>query len=410
MGLGRDYQIGNNSYTSVPEDNKGGFILFAFFKEAFSYLLFRGRQFLVLIVVSFNFLIGLFSSFKGILVRRMFWGRGSFYRTSFHLIVFTTTFVIVLSGISSKLNVSAEDSTLALNENATGSQDLIYQSGTSEFLSVLSQDDSDFEIYKYVVQKDDTLSSIAKIYSKNINTLVWANDLTSSNQVLKVGQVLRIPAIDGAYYKVKKGDTLDKIAQTTKGNVQDILGLNTNILDPDNPVITEGMEIFVPNGIIPAPVAAVTKSSGGVKYVSSGGGMVNIPNGMFVNPLKDCGKYVISSGFGYRKLFGSVSFHAGVDMAKAGGCWEEAAANGTVIVAGWGGWGYTTEIDSGNGIISIYGHGNGTYAVKKGDHVVAGQRIMYMGCSGVCTGTHLHFQIDVNGTPVNPFNYVNLNP
>jgi murein DD-endopeptidase MepM/ murein hydrolase activator NlpD len=302
------------------------------------------------------------------------------------------------------MNIFAQESGgLALNEAIVGRKDIIFQSGTSESLSTISSDQADFEVYKYIVQKDDTLSSIAKTYNKNITTLVWANSLANKNVTLKVGQVLRIPAIDGAYYTVKSGDTIDKIAKTTNSSVGEIIDLNG--IDRENPIIAVGTEIFLPNGSIPTPVPVKKPAT---NYVYSGGNIISIPNGSFVNPLKDCGGYTITSGYGYRKIFGRLSFHNGVDMAKNGGCWIEAAGNGVVTTASWGGWGFTTIIDHGNGIKTIYGHGNGSYAVKKGDYVKAGQRIMYMGCSGVCTGTHLHFQIDINNSSVNPYNYVRL--
>lgn len=396
MELGRDFNSDNNIYSTRGK----GFIVFEFLKDFFVYISWRLRQILLFFLAFIKLLLDGLTSLKAYVVRRMFWGRGSFYRTAFHIIVFSITVVIALSGVSNRLNIMAAstNATLALNNEIVGSQDLIYQSGTVESLTVLSEEASDLEIFKYVVQKGDTLSSIAKLYSKNVNTLVWANNLTSSNQILTVGTILRIPAIDGAYYTVKSGDTLSSIAKKTGGSVDDILGLNSN-LDASNPVISVGMEIFVPNGTI--PVAATVKSSNGTVTHY-------IPSGFFVNPLKDCPGYIISSGYGYRSIFGSVSFHNGIDMAKAGGCWEEAAGAGTVIKAGYGGYGYTVIIDHGNGIQTIYGHGNGTYAVKAGDKVAAGQRLMYMGCSGVCTGTHLHFTITVNGNSVNPFNYVNL--
>jgi len=389
--------FGNNNEEIVyTESKKELFLPLAFVRDLVSYLLLRGRQLFFYTFAFISFLVTLIEGAKDFIVQRMFWGRGSLYRTSFHIVIFALTLLIVVSGVSTRLNISAQSNGLALNETAIGRKDLIYQAGTAEALSVISENDADIEVYKYVVQQGDTLSSIAKIYNKNITTLVWANNLSSKDAILKVGQVLRIPAIDGAYYTVKKGDTLEKIAKYTNSNAIDIWDLNSNIIDYDNPVLAEGMELFVPNGVIPTPPPKViTASSKG----TPSGGLV-VPSGAFVHPLLHCSGWSWSRGFS--------SYHGGVDMAKAGGCWINAIGNGYVKKAGWGGWGFTTIIDHGGGIVSIYGHGTGKYNVQAGDYVKAGQDIMYMGNSGYSFGTHLHLEIQVNGRKINPEYYVKL--
>ena len=97
-------------------------------------------------------------------------------------------------------------------------------------------------------------------------------------------------------------------------------------------------------------------------------------------------------------------------MAKNGGCWINAAASGTVIRAQWGsgGEGNHVVIDHGNGIWTRYYHGTNNYAVRVGDRVSAGQSILYMGNTGYSFGTHLHFEIVVNGVRVNPESYLRL--
>ena len=386
---------------NIRRNKKEGIIVFAFIKDLFGYFVARVGLLFSLILGICAFLIATFSNIKNFLVRRMFWGRGSLYRTAFHFAVFSITFVILVTGISTKLNIfAAETVGLALNDSIIGTKDLIYQAGTAESLSVINADETDFEVYKYIVQKDDTLSSIAKIYNKNVSTLVWANNLANKDIILKVNQVLRIPAIDGAYYKIKSGDTLEKIAKTTQSSVAEIIDLNG--IDRSNAIVAVDTEIFLPNGIIPTPPPPVVKKPSSGSYSSGGGNIVNIPNGMLINPLKDCSGYYISSGYGWRKG----GFHYGIDLAKSGGCWITAAGNGVVTLAGRGGYGFTTIIDHGSGIQTTYGHGNGNYAVHAGETVKAGQRVMYMGCSGYCTGTHLDFRIQVNGNFVNPSNYI----
>ena len=131
---------------------------------------------------------------------------------------------------------------------------------------------------------------------------------------------------------------------------------------------------------------------------------VLVPTRVFAatDPATNCPGYAYSRGF--------KPTHGGVDLAKNGGCWIEAAAPGKVIRAGWGntGEGYYVAIDHGNGLQTNYYHGEKRFAVKVGDSVKAGQPILYMGSTGNSTGTHLHFEIRINGVKVNPELYVKV--
>jgi len=115
----------------------------------------------------------------------------------------------------------------------------------------------------------------------------------------------------------------------------------------------------------------------------------------------------ITSPFGSRCLGnGDCSFHPGIDIAVPAGTAIKAAAGGTVIYAGWlGGYGNLTVIDHGNGLATAYGH-QSSIGVANGASVAQGQVIGYVGCTGYCFGAHLHFEVRVNGEPVNPLNYL----
>jgi murein DD-endopeptidase MepM/ murein hydrolase activator NlpD len=109
----------------------------------------------------------------------------------------------------------------------------------------------------------------------------------------------------------------------------------------------------------------------------------------------------ITSGFGWR--WGRM--HEGIDIGAACGTTIHAAASGTVIYAGWmDGYGNITIIDHGGGLATAYGHQSSIYV--SGGSVSQGQAVGAVGSTGHSTGCHLHFEVRVNGTPVNPLNYL----
>jgi murein DD-endopeptidase MepM/ murein hydrolase activator NlpD len=129
--------------------------------------------------------------------------------------------------------------------------------------------------------------------------------------------------------------------------------------------------------------------------------------GGFIVPLDS---YTITSPFGYRvhPIYGTTLLHTGVDMAAPSGTPIHVAASGVVVSAGWiDGYGNATIVDHGGGLATLYGH-QSAILVSEGQKVTQGQTIGRVGCTGSCTGPHLHFEVRVNGTPVNPLNYVSL--
>jgi peptidoglycan DL-endopeptidase CwlO len=98
--------------------------------------------------------------------------------------------------------------------------------------------------------------------------------------------------------------------------------------------------------------------------------------------------------------------HAGIDIAVPAGTPIRAAASGTVVLAAYtDGYGNYTCIDHGGGISTCYAH-QSSYAVSSGQSVGQGQVIGSVGCTGHCFGDHLHFEVRVNGTPVDPLGYL----
>jgi murein DD-endopeptidase MepM/ murein hydrolase activator NlpD len=126
--------------------------------------------------------------------------------------------------------------------------------------------------------------------------------------------------------------------------------------------------------------------------------------GRFIQPTNGW----ISSPFGWRThpIFRRRIFHTGLDIAADYGRQIRSADNGVVMFAGrWGGYGNVVIIDHGKSITTVYAHMS-RFVVNKGNRVSKGNTIGYVGSTGFSTGPHLHFEVRINGNPVNPLSYV----
>ena len=143
-----------------------------------------------------------------------------------------------------------------------------------------------------------------------------------------------------------------------------------------------------------AALAERLRSSGGGGGGSTGDGS---SSSGFIWPING----VVTSGFGWR--WGRM--HEGLDISAPGGTTIRAVAAGTVIYAGWmGGYGNLTIIDHGNGLATAYAHQSAIYV--GGGSVSQGTAIGAVGCTGSCTGNHVHFEVRVNGSAVDPMGYL----
>ena len=112
----------------------------------------------------------------------------------------------------------------------------------------------------------------------------------------------------------------------------------------------------------------------------------------------------VSSPYGLR--FNGTEFHQGIDIAADMGAPIVATADGVVTAAGWnGGYGNMVDVDHGGGIVTRYGHASAV-AVTVGQQVRRGEVIAYVGSTGRSTGPHVHYEVRVDGQPVNPAGYL----
>lgn len=130
--------------------------------------------------------------------------------------------------------------------------------------------------------------------------------------------------------------------------------------------------------------------------------------------VRGTGEYVwpvqgrVSSPFGYRihPIFKVRKMHTGVDLSASFGTSIRAADSGVVIQAGWrGGYGKTVVVSHGSGLTTLYAH-QSTILVSVGEAVSQGDVIGKVGSTGYSTGPHLHFEVRLNGNPVNPMGYL----
>ncbi|MBD3280917.1 LysM peptidoglycan-binding domain-containing protein, partial [Candidatus Dojkabacteria bacterium] len=294
--------IVSNFKASREVEEKPLIVLFS--QQLYEYLVIRVIQAFRIVAVTFGLSVASAAGLKSFAVRKMYWGRTSFYRSAFQFFVVFITAGALLASISTRTDIFAQDDEgIIAASGAIGNNDIFLQVGTTEAIVETVASDVDYSIEKYTVKSGDTLSTIADKYGISEDTIRWANGIPSGRDTLTVGQVLDIPPMNGVLYTVKKGDTLDSIIKKTKGaNKFDLIELN-NLVPPSYTVAVD-QKLFIPDATYNPPVAKKTTSYGS-NYVNTGNSAVNVAPGTFVNPLLHCPGYKYIRGWRYS--------HTGVD-------------------------------------------------------------------------------------------------
>ncbi|MFH1315077.1 MAG: M23 family metallopeptidase [Candidatus Uhrbacteria bacterium] len=246
------------------------------------------------------------------------------------------------------------------------------------------------EVETYVVQSGDTVSGIAESFGVSSSSLLWANDLSYWSYI-RPGDELKVPPTSGVLHTVVSGDTVSSIAKKYEAEEEKIISFN-RLADADDLVV--GEDIMVPEGrkrtVVPTPV------SSGSSYTSTSSSSVgSYSGGGWYWPTD---MRVITQYYGWR--------HNGLDVDGTYSTNNYAAKDGIVTYAGWlGGYGLLVTIDHGNGVETRYGHFS-SIGVSVGQYVSGGQYLGKTGTTGRSTGTHLHFEVRINGQTRNPLEFI----
>jgi len=250
------------------------------------------------------------------------------------------------------------------------------------------------KIIYYIVKPGDTVSTIAAEMDISVNTILWENNL-SAYSLIRPGNKLTILPLTGITHKVKRGENLSAIAKKYK--VEEIKITEANRLN-DASKLAVGEKIIIPGGRKVSYASYTSRSYSGFSVVKN----LVAPSG--VQPAS--GNKMNWPTQGHRITQYYSWRHHGVDIANKSGTPIYAADAGTVEYSGWSrGYGNQIVINHGGGKKTKYAHLSKAY-VSKGAKVAKGQAIAAMGSTGWSTGSHLHFEVIINGRKYNPLNYI----
>ncbi len=268
------------------------------------------------------------------------------------------------------------------------------------------------KVIQYEVQPGDSLFGIADKFGLKPETILWGNfeTLKDDPHLLRPGQVLNILPVDGTYYQWHEGDKLTAVAAFFGVTPRDIIDWPGNELppdiDPENPDIEPGTWLVIPGGrreFVTWRAPRITRSNPAVARVGGPGACGAVYDG----PI-GTGTFVWPTPSTWISGYTFSSFHPGIDIGGAIGNAIFAADSGVVVYAGWNNYGYGNliVIDHGNGWQTLYAHLSAVN-VGCGQAVFQGNVIGAMGCTGNCTGPHLHFEMmhDTYGR-VNPLDFL----
>ena len=270
------------------------------------------------------------------------------------------------------------------------------------------------EVITYTVKQGDTIFGIADKFGLKPETVLWSNRyiIGDTPDGLVIGVELFILPEDGLYHKWSEGEGLNGVSEFYGVKPADIINHPLNGLDPNtigdyaNPNIEPGTLLVVPGGIRPtvAWIVARDAPASGNSYLGPGacGGIIfgNVGTGTFTWPTAA----TWLSGYDY-----TPPVHNGLDFDGDFGSPIYAADTGVIVYSGWSdrGYGNLIVVDHDDGWQTFYAHMLDGTLLPCGTNVQKGQLIASMGSTGNSSGPHLHFELRLNGHPMNPWLFLN---
>lgn len=340
----------------------------------------------------------------------------------FMLVSWAMTLVLVISLLGSTLyykstlppvvmTVAPATEESSENTQPNGTEAIVSEAGSGFFPSIFRKlqlktnipERPRYDSTLYRVSRGDSMNKIADEYKIKTESILYANDQLQDNpHSLRPGMELTIPPVDGIYYVWQEGDTFESVAEKFFAEPQDIIDFTGNNIDLTNPSVEVGTKIFIPGGSRElrnwaADLQTVARGSD----TGTGGG----------NATNACGGGPVASGFGWPADSPEVSgnnygpSHLALDITAPEGSNAYASGTGVVTMAqgGWNyGYGNVVQIDHGNGYVTIYAHLS-QILVSPCQIVGQGAVVGLSGNTGNSFGAHLHFEVRIGGSNVNPY-------
>jgi len=262
-----------------------------------------------------------------------------------------------------------------------------------------------YESTSYRVSRGDAMLSIAEKFKLKSETILYVNTQLEDNpHNLKPGMELTIPPVDGLYYTWKDGDTFESVAEKFYTTADAIIDFPGNRVDLTDPKIDPGVSVMVPGGS--------RELDDWTRNIPTYGRGTDTGTGEVSGNV--CGGGPVASGFGWPASSHSISGngygpgHLAIDIQANEGEPVFAAGSGVVTMAqgGWNyGYGNVIQIDHGNGYVTLYAHLN-SINVSLCSAVGQGTVIGAAGNTGNSFGAHLHFEVRLGGSNINPYDIV----
>jgi murein DD-endopeptidase MepM/ murein hydrolase activator NlpD len=239
----------------------------------------------------------------------------------------------------------------------------------------------------YTVARGDTLESIGRQFNLPWRYVVWSNP--GLRIPLTAGRTIKLPPVPGVVVVVRIGNTPASLAATYGVDETTVLGFN-RIRGP----------LLMPGSVLVIPVDPAQGPN-----LSRGVSADPVEPGQLLCPI--AGARIIQqfgpTSFAIEPSFGGyLHFHTGIDLLAGYGTSIVAAAGGKVTAAGNADYfGTRVEVTDSFGLVEVYAHMS-QVNVAVGQEVQQGEKVGYVGSTGLSIGAHLHFQLEVGGTPTAP--------